>query len=698
MDSINSLLLSIFAKNQKFGRDVESFFRRYQILSLIYVNLAETGVFVVYNFIIWFFYDNPAPYALLIVCLPFSLLSFLFIRLKKIEASVIMLLIVMHSSNFIGSYSTNSPMPALYAVLLYPHFTFSLSSSFKVHFLNAVLCGAMFLYSALKINDMFRVTLTDEQSLQISMLIAAGIICVSFTILVSFIQKSVEMNIWKLAQENHVRSENLTKEVVEAMEVKDSFVSMLSHEIRNPLNSLKGSIDYLSQVIKNPEQLKVLKNAKLSGEILLNLVSNILDAAKLKSDKMELAYIETDFVEIVKKVFIINSENLSSKELFAEAFIDKKVPKLLWIDPSRSLQILMNLLSNAIKFTQKGGKIRLYVSWCSQENSPNNLLTPIKAEEQEELREISTERHPYSNQDYDERSHFISKYNTAVFEEFNAHEKENRQRNLDKLNTSIVSNCSDQEIQESSWKIHWVHDSNIPKSENRQKGFLKVQISDNGCGVPEDQIPKLFGMFEQVTGSARPQHGGTGLGLWICKQLCRKMNGDIAIYSKVGKGTSFVFYVPVNNDVLSNSITNWNRTNGDEIRALVVDDYSVNRYLHKLLLEQEGVQVVLANNGKEAYEKFISKEEDYFNFILTDVQMPEMDGFTSIQLIRKWEQEKNRKKVAVYFVTGEYYNEEDVLSTFLSRGGVEDRIRCLRKPLDGDMMRRVVQTFKTRPS
>lgn len=697
MDSINSFLLSIFAKNQTFGRDVESFFRRYQILSLIYVNLAETGVFVVYNFIIWFFYDNPAPFMLLIVCLPFSLLSFLFIRLKKIEASVIMLLIVMHSSNFIGSYSTNSPMAALYAVLLYPHFTFSLSSSYKVHLLNAVLCGAMFLYSALKINDMFRVTLTDEQSLQISRLIAAGIICVSFTILVSFIQKAVEMNIWKLAQENHVRSENLTKDVVEAMEVKDSFVSMLSHEIRNPLNSLKGSIDYLSQVVKNPEHLKVLKNAKLSGEILLNLVSNVLDAAKLKSDKMELAYMETDFVEIVKKVFIINSENLSSKELSAEAFIDKNVPKLLWIDPSRSLQILMNLFSNAIKFTRKGGKIRLYISWCPQENNSNSLLSQIKAEEQEELQEISRNRHSNWNQDCDERSHFMSKYNTTIFEEFNAQEKENRQKNLDRLNTSIVSNCSDQDIQESSWKIHWINNSGPASHDNPQKqGFLKVQISDNGCGIAEDQVPKLFGMFEQVTRTARSDHGGTGLGLWICKQLCRKMNGDIAIYSKVGKGTSFVFYVPVNNDRLNNSITNWNRVNRDEIRALVVDDYSVNRYLHKLLLEQEGVRVVLANNGKEAYEKFISKEEDYFNFILTDVQMPEMDGFTSIQLIRKWEQEKNRKKVAVYFVTGEYYNEEDVLSTFLSRGGVEDRIRCLRKPLDGDMIRRVVQTFKSR--
>jgi len=678
MDSINSFLLSFFAKNQTFGRDVESFFRRYQILSLIYVNLAETGVFVVYNFIAWYFYDNPNPYILLIACLPFSFLSFLCIRLRKIEASVIMLLIVMHGSNFIGSYNTNSPMPALYAVLLYPHFTFSLSSSFKIHLLNAGLCGAMFFYSARKINDMFRVTLTDEQSLQISRLIAAGVICVSFTILVSFIQKGVEMNIWKLAQSNHVRSENLTKDVVEAMEVKDSFVSMLSHEIRNPLNSLKGSIDYLSQVVKDSDQLKVLRNAKLSGEILLNLVSNILDAAKLKSDKMELACIETDFVDLVKKAFTINSENLSHKELFAEAFISKNIPKFLFIDPSRLLQILMNLLSNAIKFTPKGGKIFLHVSWCPQEQS-DNLLTPIKTQDEEV-------------------SKFASTFNEAIFEEFNLQESQRRRKNLNKLNASSISDLSDQDDHNNSWNIY-LADSEPTRdiTMNKKRGYLKVQITDNGCGIAEDQIPKLFGMFEQVSRSTRADHGGTGLGLWICKQLCRKMNGDIAIYSKVGKGTSFVFYIPVDNDRLNKSMSGWNRRSvRDEIRALVVDDYSVNRYLHKLLLEQEGVQVLLANNGKEAYEKYISKEEDYFDFILTDVQMPEMDGFTSAKLIRQWEQNNNRKKIPIYFVTGEYYNEEEVMSSFLSQGGAEDRIRCLRKPLDGDMIRTLIQIFKSR--
>jgi len=92
-------------------------------------------------------------------------------------------------------------------------------------------------------------------------------------------------------------------------------------------------------------------------------------------------------------------------------------------------------------------------------------------------------------------------------------------------------------------------------------------------------------MFEQSGLGTRSFQGGTGLGLWICKNLCQKMNEDITVYSN-GKGTSFVLYVPVNNGKIDTTTVQRNPTYlREKIRTLVVDDYSVNRYLHKLLLE-----------------------------------------------------------------------------------------------------------------
>jgi len=108
-------------------------------------------------------------------------------------------------------------------------------------------------------------------------------------------------------------------EAIQAVESKGMFISSLSHEIRNPLNSMTGSIDYLLSVAKDSGILKVLRNAKLSSEILLNLIDNLLDVAKLKSDKMEVASVETNFEEVIQKVFTINSESLIARDICASS-------------------------------------------------------------------------------------------------------------------------------------------------------------------------------------------------------------------------------------------------------------------------------------------------------------------------------------------------------------------------------------------
>ena len=155
---------------------------------------------------------------------------------------------------------------------------------------------------------MFEVTINDEQTNQITAFLVMGMLISMSISVVAILQKILERKIWALAAENYQKSETLNKEMILAMEAKDRFISMVSHEIRNPLNTLKGSVEYLIQVEDDPKHMKVLKNAQLSGEILLNLVNNVLDAEKLKNAKIEIYPTFTSFVEIIRKVFTVNSE------------------------------------------------------------------------------------------------------------------------------------------------------------------------------------------------------------------------------------------------------------------------------------------------------------------------------------------------------------------------------------------------------
>ena len=207
-------------------------------------------------------------------------------------------------------------------------------------------------------------------------------------------------------------------------------------------------------------------------------------------------------------------------------------------------------------------------------------------------------------------------------------------------------------------------------------------------------------MFVQAPQHVRPSQGGTGLGLWICKQLCQKMGGDITLYSKVDHGTTFVFYIRVDNDqVMENTLPRGTASNG-RVNVLVVDDYAHNRDLHKVLLEREGVDVILACDGKEAVEKFKVREAGFFSFIMMDVQMPELNGFLATKMIRDFESEQNREKVDVYFVSGEYYNEEEVMSDYklVEKNKETSGIRCLKKPIDIEIIRSIIEKYTVIPS
>jgi signal transduction histidine kinase/DNA-binding NarL/FixJ family response regulator len=169
---------------------------------------------------------------------------------------------------------------------------------------------------------------------------------------------------------------------------------------------------------------------------------------------------------------------------------------------------------------------------------------------------------------------------------------------------------------------------------------LLFKVEDNGIGIMPDKLDTIFQSFTQGESDIARRYGGTGLGLSIVKQLITMQNGNINVESKVGKGTTFTFYVilkKTDNDVAKLNI-NQNKNivskNADNMHILLVEDNLINQQLAFDTLKSwnSTIKIDLANNGRIALEK--TKNNNY-NLILMDIQMPEMDGIEATQEIRK---------------------------------------------------------------
>jgi len=695
MESINNWVLSVFASNDRFNNQVESLRRRYHTLNLIYINLFIMIIALLLVIVVKYITNSSEVYIFALEIFPLLIFDLFLIHKKKLEmANIVLALNLLLSAKIITDH-VQSPLITMLGLMIFPYYLLFSSGSVKPLVINFIFSVELYYRSSIQVYDMYKVAISEEQTNQIMAFLWLGIVIMCGISLLAIFQKTLEIKVWSLAHENYNKCENFNKEMILAMEAKDRFISMISHEIRNPLNALKGSVDYLIQVEGNPGHITVLKNAQLSGEILLNLVNNVLDAAKLKSDKIEIHRSDANFIEIVKKVFMVNSELLKEKKLIAKAHIDEKLTRHIWIDGSRLLQILLNLMSNAVKFTPKGGKIEIYAEWCSANENKENLLKPIvqlandQMAQEESLFSITDvqEMSADSFTVFHNRCDQVSSYNIKkVGKQQKKHHESKYQAERDLWELNIIQTPRSHDP--------FKRVARGEDSSSESLGHLKIHIVDTGYGIAASDIPKLFGMFEQATEHSRNVRGGSGLGLWICKQICQKMNGDIMLYSELGKGSSFVFYIPIqSNNQSSRVFTEVDLTAAkNKIKALVVDDFAMNRYINQLLLEQQGVQVVKASNGKEAIEKYKAGEE--YSFILMDVNMPVMDGFIAAKKIREWEIENNMKRTDIYFVTGEYFNEADVFSRFKNVGGLNNRIKYLNKPLDSDTLKKIIIQYQ----
>jgi len=168
---------------------------------------------------------------------------------------------------------------------------------------------------------------------------------------------------------------------------------------------------------------------------------------------------------------------------------------------------------------------------------------------------------------------------------------------------------------------------------------LYCTVTDTGMGIAKENLDDIFQSFVQAGRDMVRRFGGTGLGLAITKRLVELQGGEISVSSELGKGTTFQFSFPVMRSTLLEKTMDEASFNDsiDTIslrhkRILLIEDNLVNQKVTFLMLHKAGMLVDIANHGKEAIQ-FLEEGRTY-DLVITDLQMPEMDGFQATQHIR----------------------------------------------------------------
>jgi signal transduction histidine kinase/CheY-like chemotaxis protein/HPt (histidine-containing phosphotransfer) domain-containing protein len=170
---------------------------------------------------------------------------------------------------------------------------------------------------------------------------------------------------------------------------------------------------------------------------------------------------------------------------------------------------------------------------------------------------------------------------------------------------------------------------------------IKFSVTDSGIGIPEDKLDSIFDSFSQADGSTTRKYGGTGLGTTISRQIVGLMKGAIGVDSTPGKGSTFWFVIPFEKQPEPAEVKEAHPVDFKGLQVLVVDDNAVNRHILEQYLEYYGSIPVSAKSGGEALQKLEkSVPGKDIHLIITDFQMPRMDGMTlaeQIRRIRAWD-------------------------------------------------------------
>ena len=233
----------------------------------------------------------------------------------------------------------------------------------------------------------------------------------------------------------------------------------------------------------------------------------------------------------------------------------------------------------------------------------------------------------------------------------------------------------------------------IDEKPSARDGFmtLQIRVSDNGIGISKEYIPHIFDAFTRERSSSESGIIGTGLGLRIVKSFVDLMNGDISVKSEPGKGTCFTVEISCRK-VPEEELQQQMEEQPENVslagrRLLLAEDNGLNAEIAMTILQDADAEVELAADGKIAVDKLKDVPVGYYDAILMDIQMPNMNGYEATKAIRKLTDE--RAKIPIIAMTANAF-EEDRQAALAA--GMDDYVA---KPVEiSELFRTIMKNLK----
>jgi signal transduction histidine kinase/CheY-like chemotaxis protein len=436
---------------------------------------------------------------------------------------------------------------------------------------------------------------------------------------------------------------------VEELKVKNAILTTVSHELKRPISSLISSLEKIHKIGDQSQNKELLKSVKICGETRLNLISTFVRDANIKSNDFIVESPSTDIYKLVSSAWTKISMKMKQKKIKGWLYVSKNLSRYIVADSQKISQILLNLLRNPVKSTNDG-EIRFYVDWCEEGADYQGLFEPNPV--YSKINSVST----CEDSELDSsRSSSMSEHRAEIVRETD--EFSQYQSVKSKYLKYKPSNC---EINMSTTQFYVFSDSSTDINETLCKnsqinsrgttvntGYLRCEVFDTGCGISESTLNQLFSTFTQEDSSVRRKYEDTSLGLFTAKKLIPKLNAEIRVQTIKNVGSEIIVCLKScsGEPIEPNSVKQLPILK--RRRALIVDNDFLNQQILSKYLNKLKISYEIAEDGEEAYLKFMEHEEGYYSLITMNIRIPPLDGICTAQLIRKFEHTYPIRKIPV---------------------------------------------------
>ncbi len=469
-------------------------------------------------------------------------------------------------------------------------------------------------------------------------------------------------------------------EAIEANKAKSYFLANMSHEIRTPMNGIIGFAELLKNTDLTDEQQEYVSIIEKSSDNLLNIINNILDLSKLESNKVELEHVIFDTAKEFDSTIDTFAVIASEKNIELNYYLDPRISPKLKGDPTKLKEILTNLLNNAIKFTNPHGEIdveikrsftvqddnRVWIEFIVSDTGIGMSKEQIERIFQPFMQGDSSINRKYGGtglgltitKEYVELMGGELKVNskegvgstfffTLPLEEVDSGHK-SYQGAFDKLDILLYQNDQENKL------VHYLEE------------YLKYYGAKYALFESKDEMQKLLNktpnanIFVDLNRATKEikeaLHSLDKEQLIAISTLTN--NESLKDYSLPNerilfKPIGFIRFLNTLKFLSKIDITKEQETPKVEAKyygkALVVEDNIINQKLIVNILKSFGLDVDVADHGKEAVDK--RKRVNDYDLIFMDIQMPVMDGIEATKVIKKFEDENGLNKVPIIALT-----------------------------------------------